>query len=164
MILKYPRFASLILMIALSVGCFEANSYASVRSLKRFGLSVAYGGSPAPSMIGYQLNYNVGSLVRLSAGYGTLTGGVTQSVGVKFFVPGWSFSPFVGANYAKFTLNGSLAASASSQGVPTQRLYVFTQYGLDWQTRFGLNLGAGVSQIMVKGIQSIGFGYLGWFF
>lgn len=120
----------------------------SARSMKNFGILGYYG--VLPNQVGAELAYQ-GGLARLSAGY--LSSGSTGAItgALNLFVPPWSLSPTVGirANYA---LSGANPLSLYATG------------GLSLQTRFGLNIGAGVNY-GISNASGLGyFAQVGWFF
>jgi hypothetical protein len=125
-------------------------------------------GDPVPSFFGVNLGYNLGDIARIHAGYGSLATGLVNGTayggGVKFFVPGWGFSPFVGAQYSVFNVDSVLGVTLPG-GVNSGAGVFSVGAGLDWQTSFGFHLSAGGYMPMgTSSGQLIPGVNLGWFF
>ncbi|MGE4232546.1 MAG: hypothetical protein AB7F43_04375 [Bacteriovoracia bacterium] len=61
----------------------------------------------------------------------------TYGGGLKLFVPGWSLSPTVGANWAAYNVSGS------PYGIGTSGTHIYYSGGLDFQSEGGFHLGVG---------------------
>jgi hypothetical protein len=143
-----------LILVCAIVGIFEESAQAGVRGSRRFGVSVGFNAEPAPSDIGFNLNYNLSPFMRLVAGYGTVSQTQTTTLGggARFFIPTWDFSPFIGISYNRLSASATSATYASVVG------------GIDWQTSVGLNLGGGVTQLLDSSGSVLMFGYVGWYF
>jgi len=159
-----------------SIWCFltgvlltiSQETQASSRLVHRFGAYGSFVGDPVPSILGVNLGYNLGDIARIHAGVGSLAAGVINGMsyggGAKFFVPGWNFSPFAGAQYTFLQLDSVLGISLPG-GVNSSAGVLSVGGGVDWQTGFGLNLSAGAYlPVATTGAQLVPQVSLGWFF
>lgn len=170
--MQATRVLRLVLAFAL-VTTFGSPTWAicaTSRGVRHFGVSVSALGDPHPSLVGINLNYNLGSLFRISAGYGVI-GQLSQpmsatSVGgaLKMFVPGWNLSPFLGLGYTHFTLSGELSSILGVTGFNSSGDYPYLTTGIDLQTVGGFNIGFGVNRAFIESPTMTPFGYLGWYF
>jgi len=167
---------SLILFIA-PLGKADGGSEDS-RSKHRFGIYVSMLGDPFPSLYGINLGLNLASFARIHAGYGQvstsipdLTTGLNATLsatsmggGLNLFIPNWSFSPTVGVGYTSVAVSktGNIG-SLTVGGISSSANLLGANFGFDWQTHYGLDLGFGYSYIpsLSTGLPYIS---LGWFF
>jgi hypothetical protein len=141
---------------------------ASFRLVDRFGVYGSFVGDPVPSILGVNLAYNLGDIARVHAGVGSLATGISNGMsyggGAKFFVPGWSFTPFAGAQYTILRVDSFLGLSVPG-GANSSAGVLSVGGGVDWQTGFGLNLSAGAYlPVTTTGAQVVPQISLGWFF
>ena len=136
---------------------------------KRLGLYAGFIGDPLPAQFGGNVAVNAADYMRVTAGYGTYNG-LTNSLscwalGTRAFVPDWDFSPTAGLGVGGVILNAAALPTGTAvvQGVNQSSTFVFLTLGLDWQTSFGLYLGAGVNVSMGQA-GSLPFVDVGWFF
>ena len=157
--MKLLSLASVFVFIVLG---FAPVSHGSTnRAAHNVGVYVDVMGDPFVSSTGFNIGYNAASFVRLSAGYGTISG-VGTSIGAtaKFMVPDWNFTPYVGVGYSVLTLNlgtstfGSFTLSGTAISVPVGFDF---QAGNGFDIHFGYTLGVGIS----GGLPNLG---LGWYF
>jgi hypothetical protein len=139
------------LVISILVFAFANSAFAygeGSRAQHKFGFYGTVLNDPYPSLWGVNLGYNLTEFMRFTVGYGTLavgTASVTSyNAGMKFFIPGWSFSPFAGANYNVISSTGSLAFNGINMTyTPGTNLNTITaSAGLEWQSEGGFILGA----------------------
>lgn len=166
-------------------------SLASGRTDRRLGVYAAFG-DPTGSLIGGNVAFNVFNFLKVNAGYGVTTFdaatlssygvsipsslsvfGSSVSIsarnvgfGAQLLFPGWLFSPSVGVKYISTTVVGSVIGIS----LPLLSATTFVaQFGLDWQSSFGLQL-AGGWQIPFSStlpiLVGVGSPYVsvGWFF
>lgn len=140
--------------------------------------------SHGATLFGVAVRYNVTDFLQLHAGYGSLSAttvdpssGGTVSVsssaygaGARLFMPGWSFSPFFGFNYSKWSATGNVTLNGQTidagSGLPA---VLYLTFGLDWQTSGGFNLGFGGHYLLAPSqltasLQFVPQIYIGWFF
>lgn len=163
--------ASLFAVLLASNPTFAADG--SSRGAKKLGLHIGLLGDPSPTVIGFNANYNLTRWMRATAGYGsisatTLTGtlkATTMGGGVRFFHPGWNFSPVVGLSYAKVTLSttGTVLTTDEVGGFSASDSHLYYTAGIDWQMGFGMNLGFGVNTSL-KTKEQLPFFNIGWYF
>ena len=155
-------------------------SQASSRTAHRFGLDVGVLTSPFPSLFGVSASYNLLNSLRLSAGYGSVSGTastvdantltVTQTNwsfttlagDIKIFPVDWNFAPFgvVGYTHVSFTGSGSGLGNVSAGGSA-----IYYGFGFDWTSNSGFNMGFEykMTKIASESVGLPGF-YIGWFF
>ncbi|MEN9723653.1 MAG: hypothetical protein RJB38_1639 [Pseudomonadota bacterium] len=146
----------------------STNAAASNRVAKRFGLGLGLLGDPAPSVLGYQVSYNLSSFLRAIAGYGSISGTTTSGTvtlttiggGARFFVPGWNFSPVAGLSYAQVSLTGS----GSLSGFGASGSHIYATAGFDWQAANGFNLGFGANISTKDSVGALPYLNFGWYF
>ncbi len=151
-----------------------SDSEASSRTSKKVGLSVGILTSPAPTLIGYNLSYNLASRVRMTVGYGSVTASdpnfnvdlKTYGLDVKTFVTQSNVAPFVGASVSRVI--GSVTGSGSVGGLSltTGGTFYGPSVGFDWQAGIGFNFGIEYKYLMGEGISATGLPgvYFGWYF
>lgn len=184
----FRRAASMRLLISLFVSLVLISQSAhakgdSSRTSNRFGITVGLMSDPFPNMFGVSARFNVASFLQLSAGYGHLsastidpsTGGTatvtakTYGGGARFFVPGWSLSPYAGFNVSKWDADGTFDIGGSSISNAGGMTVMYATFGLDWQTYFGFNIGGGVHYVIspteFSDVLAIAPDiYIGWYF
>lgn len=161
--------------------CFATPLFAKdggSRSAHRVGLTVGLFADPFPNMVGAALRVNVTDYFQLHVGYGNLTysspsGSLSTTAlggGGRLFIPGWSFSPFVGFNYTHWSATGSVTLGTQTinagSGLPG---VMYLTFGLDWQTHFGFNVGGGAHYILSPSQLANALSvspqlYIGWYF
>lgn len=167
--MKKLNFAVIVVTILMSVGLVNS-AEASNRTAKRIGLGVGFLSEPMPSLVGYNLSYNLFSQLRLTAGYGSVsaTAGLvtvdvtTIAAAAKLFLVSWGFAPYASVGFSN--ISGTVSGAGVTSGVPGLGSALTVGGGIDWQTGFGLNLGVDAKYLMLgSGAFLPGF-YLGWFF
>jgi opacity protein-like surface antigen len=159
----------LLCVLSLAVALMSsASAHAGNRTGHRFGLTLGLLGDPFPTAIGYNANFNLADLMRVVAGYGSISGtasnGTTAKLttmggGVRFFVPSWNFSPVVGVSWAKVSLTGT-----SLSGFASNTSHIYGTAGFDWQAANGFNLGFGANFSAKAGVGAVPYMNFGWFF
>ena len=136
----------------------------SRRSEQRAAVTVGLN-DPVPAVAGISVGYNVLDFLRLTAGVGRFnsdyeyngitlkTRSVTYGAGVRFLVPGWNLSPVVGVSWA----------TIATEGFPNDDHHVYAVGGLEWQTDFGLNIGAGYERSFDAKIGGLPYLNVGWY-
>jgi hypothetical protein len=126
-----------------------------------FGLN-----DPVPAVVGLSAAYNLFDFARLQAGVGRFNSeyhygpytmearSLTYAFGSRFFVPGWQISPMLGLSWATIL----------TDGFPNADHHFSVSAGVDWQTRFGLDIAAGYNQSFDAQIGGLPFLNVGWFF
>jgi len=147
------------------------------RSEHRFGLYFSILGDPFPSLWGINLAYNLASFMRIDAGYGSVSATFPDALsaptitltsiagGAKFFIPGWSFSPVAGINYTNVNVSvtGNLGSN-TVYGISGSTSFLYSNFGFDWQTHYGLDIGFGYNLPFKAGVGGLPYVTLGWFF
>lgn len=114
--------------------------------------------------VGYLLT---GGLVKWEDIYRFVSGGpppgnyvTTWGGGARFFLPQAPLVPSIGIHYAAGTAVGSVGGVSGSFG------HVYYTLGIDWQSRVGLNLGAGLNLCLSLPEPSryLLYVHVGWFF
>ena len=164
---------NLVLTLSMLVALIAQPALAGSRDTKKLGLYVGFLAEPIPSVVGFNIGYNLASFVRLSAGYGTisLTGtgyevkATTIAGEAKFMLPDWNFTPFATLGYSNvdMTVTGTGADTSSLGGLGASAGTLTYGFGIDWQTNFGFNLGFSYKMVSKTGDGLPGF-YLGWYF
>lgn len=153
------------------------------RTEHRVGFTVGLFSDPFPNLVGAALRINVTDFFQLHVGYGNLSytttsgPGATTSLtstalgaGGRFFIPGWSFSPFLGFNYSHWSATGNVTLGTQTinagSGLPG---VMYLTFGLDWQTHAGFNVGGGAHYILAPTQLSTAISvtpniYIGWYF
>jgi hypothetical protein len=164
--------AGLFALVSLVSSSQEAQ--ASSRAVKRLGLSVGILTEPVPSLIGYNLSYNLSNRLRLTVGYGSVSANdpnftvdvQTYGIDGKFFVTNSNVAPFVGFGASRVI--GSVTGSGTVGGLSLSAGGTFygPSVGFDWQSNLGFNFGIEYKYLMGQGIQSTGLPgvYFGWYF
>jgi len=137
----------------------------SVRSERKIGAYLSLLGEPHPTLLGVNVGYNFLDYLRASLGYGEVSVGMgdveasMSSLGVlgKASVPGWSFSPTLALGYTRVFTSSNLETNLGENNI-------YTQLGLDWQSKTGFNLGLGVNVSLNGAAPAAPFLNLGWFF
>ena len=170
--MKLSRFLfALVALTVSTVALHSETAEASYRTSKRFGIHAGLLGDPFPTLLGYNVNFNAASFLRLTAGYGSISGtssdGTTIKLstmggGARLFVPGWNFSPVVGASWAKVTLSG--ISSSAISGFSADGSHIYATAGFDWQAGNGFNFGFGANYSLKSGVDPVPYLNLGWYF
>ncbi len=167
--------------VLILAGLFLMNPMAKAdsRGDDELGLYGDVVGDPFPGLWGVNLAYNITDFLRLNAGYGsfpstsltvgTATGTLSASSiggGAKFFVPGWNLSPTVGINYTNLSvgMSGVSVSGLSVGGLSASGSVFYATFGLDWQTSYGLDIGAGYNFMFSPTTGGLPYLNLGWFF
>lgn len=121
----------------------------SNRELHRFGINAGFG-DPFPTIMCGGLEYNVSSFLRFVVGAGALdvtwnspsgylyeSGGETVGGGFRLFVPGWNFSPMLGAEYAAVFLNSQPVVDSTYYFTASRGSHIYAIVGIDWQAACG---------------------------
>jgi len=147
---------------------------AGTRSSKRIGLGLGLITEPFPSVLGFNLAYNVMDQLRLTAGYGSINASATgfnvdvTTIGVdaKLFLLDWSFAPFVSGGFT--SVSGTISGTGTTSGIALANTGTAASvgFGVDWQTWVGFNLGLEYKTILGSslGITGLPGLYLGWYF
>ncbi len=161
----------LVPVLAITLALLASGSAeASNRVAKRVGVSLGLLGDPFPTLLGYNLNFNAARWLRLTAGYGSISGTGTNGEslslttiggGARLFVPSWNFSPVVGASYAKVSFTGS---AGELGGFSANGSHTYLTAGFDWQAGNGFNLGFGANLSTLEGVGAVPYINLGWYF
>lgn len=139
----------------------------SNRMHKKLGAYMSLLGDPSPTLVGVNAAYNVTDYMRVNAGFGHVSASLgdesasltTVGAGAKFFVPGWNFTPVLGANLAYAAFSGDTSVG----GLTSTGLNPYLSVGFDWQARSGFNMGLAMN-ISLAGADSNPCLNLGWFF
>ena len=156
------------LVLALLGSAAPQLAAASNRQIHKLGVYGTVLGEPVSSFVGINVGYNLGDIARVHGGYGSLATGLVNGSsyggGVKFFLPGWGFSPYIGAQYSFFSVDSVLCISLPG-GISSGTGVLSAGAGIDWQTGFGLYLTVGANMALASSSTSaIPFFGLGWFF
>lgn len=84
----------------------------------------------------------------------------TLGGGIRIFLPGAPLVPSAGIHYAAGSVTGTVL------GLSGDFRHVYYSLGLDWQSRIGLNIGAGLnySPSLPEAARYLAFVNVGWFF
>jgi hypothetical protein len=171
MIKKIYSLVLALVLIQSAIRLPEAS--ASSRSVKKFGVGVGLITEPFPSVIGYNVSYNLAQFLRLGVGYGSISASgagysfdvKTIAVDAKAFLLDWNLSPFVNLGFTNVSGTISGTGSASGLSLTSTGSSIYYGGGLDWQTNFGFNIGFDF-KVMSIGGQSLSApgAYFGWYF
>jgi hypothetical protein len=144
------------------------------RGDRRLGAYLGILGDPHPTVVGFNVAYNVLDYLRASAGFGKVTVstfdlndsgiGVTESslttfgVAGKFLVPGWNLSPAATVGLSFVSIDEGITAT----DYKSTNLYL--GLGGDWQAASGFNLGAGLNLSLNGGAPTAPYINVGMFF
>ena len=152
----------------------SSDAVASSRAAKRIGLSVGILSEPAPTLIGYNLSYNISKRVRMTLGYGSVSATdpsftvdvKTYGLDVKTFVTQSNVAPFVGASVSRVIGSVSGSGSVGGLSLTTGGTLYGPSVGFDWQAGIGFNFGIEYKYLMGQGITATGLPgvYFGWYF
>ncbi len=184
--MRFKPFGFLTGILLLGAMVCGNQAQAQSRKANRLGLGLGVLSDPVPTLISYQVKYNLMPWLQLGAGYGSIKaaaaldpttgaavgGGVTSyGASVKaFLLPSWSFSPYVSAGYSMTKIEGAFTLSGKTVDSASDKLNVMVVGGgLDHQAYIGFNIGAGVNMIMSPSdisdvIKMLPHVYFGWFF
>ncbi len=136
----------------------------SQRSVQRAGVTLGLN-DPVPAVAGISVGYNVFDFMRLTAGVGRFnsdyqyngytlkTKSVTYGAGARFMMPGWNLTPVIGMSWA----------TIATEGFPNDDHHVYGVVGVEWQSDFGLNVGAGYERSSDSKIGGLPYVNVGWF-
>ena len=139
------------------------------RSAHKLGITFSYFGDPFPSLLGANLSYNLGSLMRIRAGYGNIniSNPLISSYGAGgiLFIPGLNLSPFLSAGWSRIssTWNANVGFYDLME-ISTNTSHLYLGVGLDWQAKSGFNLSVGYNYSAKPGIRGLPYVSAGWFF
>ena len=169
---KIIPFLGAVLFFITLLGSPDAN--AGSRSNKKLGVGVGLITEPFPSILGFNLAYNIMDQLRLTAGYGTINASATgfsvdvTSIGLdaKLFLLDWSFAPFVSGGVT--TVTGTVSGTGTTSGISIANTGTAASvgFGVDWQTWIGFNFGLEYKTLLSSSLGSTGAPglYLGWYF
>ncbi|MCC7442124.1 MAG: hypothetical protein IT285_10845 [Bdellovibrionales bacterium] len=166
--------ARLILLIPAFLLLADSASAASAsnnRTKRRFGVILSVQGEPFPSSYGLNLAYHLSRMITIHAGFGIVMGEESASSlggGVKFQVPKWNFSPFIGVSYAR--VSGSdvtYSSPVSGNGdftIDAGTAHFYGTAGLSYQSAKGIYLAGGISKSLSPDQGGMVFFHIGKFF
>lgn len=163
-----PVVAVLAFLMIVPVANAQSN-----RSKQKLGLNLGLLGDPFPTLVGFNVNYNVTDFVRATAGYGsvsaTVTGGKltasTFGAGARFMMPDWNLTPVVGISWATVSVTAEgTGVIGDVGGFSGSASHMYMTFGFDWQTGSGFNLGAGYNYSLKSGVGGLPYVNLGWYF
>lgn len=164
----FVSIVALFMLLAVTTAQGQSN-----RSREKLGIHIGLLGDPFPTLVGFNVDYNVMDWARVSAGYGsvsaTVTGGKltasTFGAGARFMVPDWNFTPVVGLSWATVSISaeGTIVVGDVG-GFSTSASHLYATFGFDWQTGSGFNLGAGYNYSLKSGVGGLPYVNLGWYF
>ena len=170
------RMAVVVLAVAV-IGVFHDARSQSSRMKNQLGVHIGLLGDPYPTLIGFNVNYNVMDFLRASAGYGSVSADVTSNgtsgklslttigVGVRAMVPDWNLTPVVGLGWSTVSLSASVdGLTGDVAGFKESTSHLYAAFGLDWQTGGGFNIGAGYNMSFKSEIPGVPYLNLGWYF
>jgi opacity protein-like surface antigen len=182
------KIAARVLCFGLAL-CASQAAWSQSRANNRVGLGLGILSDPVPSLISYQLKYNIVPALQVGVSYGSVSasgssidpntglatgasGGVTTyGVSAKaFLIPSWSLSPYVNAGFARTKIDGSFSIGGSTVSSASGSLNsIVAGVGLDHQAFIGFNIGAGVNYIIAPSeisdaVKILPHVYFGWFF
>lgn len=176
-------FTSIIFLgLAISVQATAATGSTSTelkeRSMPQIGVGISIG-NPYPSILGLTGSVQITEDLRARVGYGEvevtsslsftdqgLTSQTTKaqsySAGAEYLFLDTKVRGVAGAHLAYFNVSGE--GTFSLQGMSESTAFMYSNLGLDWVSRSGFNLGAGMN-VAYLGASGTGF-YIntGWFF
>jgi len=146
-------------------------SFAASRANKKIGIGIDFAGDPVPSLMSYQIKYNLMPFLQLTGGYGSVGSVTSYGLSAKAFVlPSWNFSPYVGAGFSRATNASSFSLGGSTVNSPSQSLNVIAvAAGVEHQSNIGFSFGAGINYFITPDtlknvISMLPHFYLAWFF
>ena len=147
-----------LLIVAVSMTTTLSTTAHANRSAKKIGIGVGLITEPAPSVLGYTLDYNLNDRFRITAGYGNISFTGTSSklelttigADVKYFLLPWTFAPFIsgGASSVTGTLSGTETVSGIS--ISETGMVYSGGAGIDWQMGWGLTVGMEYKYLKTK--------------
>lgn len=145
----------------------EGTSATTMPTATRKQVGIVLGlNDPVPALYGIAGAVNVLDFLRVTAGIGKFTSrfevqgismqaaSTTYGVGFRLMLPGVTLTPVLGASWAVI----------ATEGFPNNDHHVYVVAGLEWQTRFGLNLAAGYEQSTDGRIGGLPYVTAGWYF
>lgn len=146
----------------------QANENRESRLEHRFGIYTGLLNDPFPTLIGLNLAVNVLSFLRINAGYGSISSsGVSVTSlggGAKLMIPGTTFTPVLGINYANVNVSTTDPSALPIYGISANTKNTYLNLGFDWQTQAGFNFGVGYNYSLLSGVGGAPYLNLGWFF
>ncbi|MEK6577779.1 MAG: hypothetical protein AABZ55_01015 [Bdellovibrionota bacterium] len=162
-----------VVLVLLITAAPLAQAETNHRMANKMGVHLGLLGDPFPTLAGINLDYNVCSFARATAGYGSISattvGGelkaTTIGAGIRTFHPEWNFSPVVGLSWANVsvTSTGTLG-TLTVGGFGASASHLYATFGLDWQAGSGFNFGAGYNLSLKSGVGGLPYINIGWFF
>ena len=150
-------------MAIFSISTFGSRAHAGSRDVKKIGVSVGFLTEPFPSVVGYDVSYNVLSYLRLTGGYGSVGSLSTFAFDAKAFPIDWNFAPYVTVGFTN--VSGSSGGSVGGTNLNVSGNGVYYGAGIDWQMDIGFNLGFNVKVVSIGGLNlSLPGFYTGWYF
>jgi hypothetical protein len=144
------------------------------RSARKLGAYIGILGDPHPTVVGFNVAYNVLDFMRASVGFGkvsvsTLTVGssgfatedtsmTTIGVAAKFLVPNWNLSPSASLGYSHVSIDSNAIVTDYKSS------NIYLGLGGDWQAESGFNLGAGMNLSLNGGAPAAPYINVGMFF
>jgi hypothetical protein len=148
----------------------------SNRMKNRAGAYLGLLGDPYPTLVGVNLAYNVFDFMRVSAGFGKISAsasfGSTEvsssatTIGgtVRFMVPNWSLTPTAGLGFSHVSISDDAGVTVSVKNFTESASHLYGNFGFDWQSSGGFNVGAGYNYSFKSGIGGAVYVNLGWYF
>ena len=166
------RRTAIVVLAVVAMGVFHDTKAQSNRMKHKLGVHLGLIGDPFPTLIGFNVNYNVLDFLRATAGYGSISvtsgGGeltaTTIGLGVRGMVPDWNFTPVVGLSWATVSVSVTGGATGDVGGFSGSGSHLYATFGVDWQTGAGFNVGAGYNLSLASGVGGLPYLNLGWYF
>jgi hypothetical protein len=146
-----------------------ARSYGGDNRLeKRFGIYLSVFGDPFVSYLGVNAAYNLNDFLRVTGGVG-YAGGTnisvkSLSVGIKALLPHAEFSPILGLNlsscFANINDSYSTYYNTFNNDTTIAVLFLYSNFGFDYQAKDGFELGLGVTLLPLYGYNVFPLPYL----
>jgi len=171
------------IFVVIFITIISVSSFAQGRSKNKLGVAINFVGDPFPSLVSYQLSYNLMHWLRAGVSYGkfnfastdagpdSASGSIT-SVGVSakvFVLPSWNLSPFVGAGYSYGKGTGTFTIGGESLNSAENLTTIVGSVGIDHQSNIGFNIGAGINYfisptLVTDALTYLPHFYVAWFF
>lgn len=163
-----------LLLVAMAMLLPAPEASAGSRASKKIGIGIGLITEPFPSLLGYNLSYNLSDKFRLTGGYGSVSATgtgfsldvKTWGMNLKYFPLSWNFAPFLegGASSVSGTITGT--GTVSGLSVASTGVFYSAGCGIDWQTGIGFNLGLSYKFLFGKNSGNVAAPglHLGWYF